>query len=35
MKKIKTESAEEIKRTKRKIELFGDDEEGYILTLHI
>ena len=34
MKKIKTESAEELRRTKRKIELFGDDEEGYILILH-
>ena len=34
MKKIKTERVEELKRTKRKIELFGNDEEGYIFILH-
>ena len=33
MEKIKTERAEELRRTKRKIELFGN-EEGYILILH-
>ena len=34
MEKIKTEKAEELRRTKRKVELFGNEEEGYILILH-
>ena len=34
MEKIKTEKAEELRRTKRKIELYGNDEEGYIFILH-
>ena len=33
MEKIKTEKAEELRRTKRKVELFGNEEEGYNLIL--